>query len=179
GAANNIQTAGTLVPDIVGSFRVDQAWGGAQIAAVAKDNRALYYNTNGLGILKNSDHPSDKWGFAVQGGIELNLPWAKGDSFAVQSQYCNGASEHCFNRGPSRFDDRAFALVNVNKVGLGWADNAYFASPAEGLANGGMQLPKIWNVYAAIQHYWVPEIRTSLYGGYVSYKANSSLVDSI
>src|SRR5689334_3637015 len=47
--ASNSNTAGTLVPDIVGSLRVDQAWGGAQIAAAAHDNRATYYTT-GAGI---------------------------------------------------------------------------------------------------------------------------------
>jgi hypothetical protein len=37
----------------------------------------------------------------------------------------------------------------------------------------------MWNIFAAIQHYWVPDVRTSLYGGYVQYKANSSAVDTL
>ncbi len=37
----------------------------------------------------------------------------------------------------------------------------------------------MWNMFAAIQHYWVPNVRTSLYGGYVNYKANSSAVDAL
>jgi hypothetical protein len=36
----------------------------------------------------------------------------------------------------------------------------------------------MWNIFAAIQHYWVPDVRTSLYGGYVQYQANSSDVDT-
>ena len=36
-------TAGNLVPDIVGAIRMDQAWGGAQVAAIAHDLRATYY----------------------------------------------------------------------------------------------------------------------------------------
>jgi hypothetical protein len=35
--------AGFLVPDIVGSVRADQAWGGAQIAAILHDNRSNAY----------------------------------------------------------------------------------------------------------------------------------------
>jgi hypothetical protein len=35
--------AGLLVPDIVGSVRADQAWGGAQIAAILHDNRSNAY----------------------------------------------------------------------------------------------------------------------------------------
>jgi Porin subfamily len=190
GANNNINTAGTLVPDFVGSIRVDQAWGGAQIAAIAHDNRALYYNNPtssggvssgpGFGTIKGSDHPSDKWGFAVQGGIELNLPWAKGDSFAIQSAYCDGASYACYNRSGTRFSDSAWNLINVNKIGLGWVDDAYYASPGTGVGPAiGLELTRSWNVWAAIQHYWVPELRTSLYGGYFNYKADSSAVDNV
>jgi hypothetical protein len=180
GAANDINNAGTLVPDIVAALRVDQAWGGAQVAVIAHDNRALYYNQSAFGILKGSDHPSDKWGFAVQGGIELNLPWAKGDSLAVQSQYCDGASYACYQRSGNRFVDNGWQLVNVNRVGLGWVDDAFYASPsaAAGPAHG-LELSTTWNVWAAIQHYWVPEVRTSLYGGYVNYKAGSSAVDNL
>jgi Porin subfamily len=182
GAANDINNAGTLVPDIVGTIRVDQAWGGAQVAAIAHDNRAGYYNSTGFGVIKGSDHPSDKWGFAVMGGIELNLPWAKGDSLAVQGQYCDGASYACYNHGGVRFADNAWNLINVNTAGLGWTDDAYYNSPgsaASGITPGGLQLSTSWNIWAAIQHYWVPEVRTSLYGGYFEYKANSSEVDNL
>jgi hypothetical protein len=190
GASNDINNAGTLVPDFVASLRVDQTWGGAQVAAIAHDNRALYYNQSGFGVLKNSDHPSDKWGFAVQGGLELNLGgwgwfFAKGDSFAIQGQYCEGASYACYQRSGNRFVDNGWQLVNVNRVGLGWVDDAFYASPgaikgvsASGPAHG-LEESTTWNVWAAIQHYWVPEVRTSLYGGYVNYKAGSSAVDNL
>ena len=36
----------------------------------------------------------------------------------------------------------------------------------------------MWNVYTAIQHYWTPDVRTSLYGGYFNFQANSSDVDN-
>ena len=83
------QNAGFLVPDIVFNVRADQAWGGAQVAAILHDNRARYYNTtaNGVGA-GTAGHPGDKWGWAVSAGLELNLPFAKGDTWAVQSQYC-------------------------------------------------------------------------------------------
>jgi hypothetical protein len=123
--------------------------------------------------------PSDKWGYAVSGGLELNLPWAKGDSFAVQSQYCVGDSESCYDNSGSRSADLAWNLINNNnRIGLGWLDDAFFANTAATGATG-LQLPTMWNVFAAVQHYWVPEVRTSLYGGYVQFKANSSDVDSL
>jgi hypothetical protein len=182
-SANNIANAGTLVPDIVASIRVDQAWGGAQIAGIAHDNRALYYSNTFNGVISGSDHPDDKWGWAAMAGLELNLnqflPWfAKGDSFAAQSQYCVGASMDCYNNSGQRFNDLAWSLVNVNKIGLGWVDDGFLAN-TRGTGRTDLQLATNWNVIAAIQHYWWPEVRTSLYGGYAEYHANSSAVDTL
>src|SRR5262249_22526034 len=102
------RNAGTLVPDIVGAVRGDQAWGGAQLAAIAHDNRATYYAAEAPVGLATIGHPADKWGWAVSGGLELNLPWwGKGDSFAIQSQYCRGASYACYNNSGTRFNDVA------------------------------------------------------------------------
>jgi hypothetical protein len=175
------QNAGFLVPDIVFNTRIDQVWGGAQIAAILHDNRARYYNNSlaATGTVAGVSHPSDKWGWGVSGGLELNLPWAKGDSVAVQSQYCVGDTESCYNNSGTRLTDLAWSLVNNNnKVGLGWQDDAFFANTAATGATG-LQLSTMWNVFAGIQHYWVPDIRTSLYGGYAEFKANSSAVDTL
>jgi len=181
-SSNNNANAGTLVPDIVASIRMDQAWGGVQVAGIAHDNRALYYSNTFNGVISGSDHPDDKWGWAAMAGLELNLdrflPWfGKGDSFSVQGQYCVGASLDCYYNSGTRLSDVAWSLINVNKIGLGWVDDGYFAnSPATGRTE--LQLSTNWNVIAAIQHFWWPELRTSLYGGYADYKANSSAVDT-
>jgi Porin subfamily len=170
-----------VVPDVVGSLRADQAWGGAQIAAILHDNRANAYLTPGNGIIDTTAHPSDRWGYGISGGIELNLAnwgWAKGDSFAVQSQYCVGDSESCINNSGSRLADLFWARKSGGKIGLAWVDDAYFANTALS-PHTGLQLPTVWNVWAAIQHYWTPEVRTLLYGGYAEYKANSSAVDTV
>jgi hypothetical protein len=192
--------AGFLVPDIVASLRTDQAWGGAQIAGILHDNRSNAYLNGGTpaapinGVVDTTAHPSDKWGGAISGGLELNLAnwgWAKGDSFAVQSQYCWGDSESCINNSGTRLNDLFWGRRRGGNIGLAWVDDAYFANSAAvalagaGAVNNhpaiqtGLQLPKVWNIWAAIQHYWVPELRTSLYGGYAEYKANSSAVDTL
>jgi len=179
---NNNQNAGTLVPDIVASLRVDQAWGGAQIAGIAHQVRARYWQNGEDPFIPNVPivgvgHPGDKWGWAAMAGLELNLPWAKGDSVAVQGQYCVGASFDCYNNSGTRFNDLSWSLVNTNRVGLGWLDDGFIGNTAELGGTRGIDLATNWNVFAAIQHYWVPEIRTSLYGGYAQYKANSTAVD--
>jgi Porin subfamily len=181
---SNSQNAGTLVPDIVGSIHLDQAWGMAQIAGMLHDDRARYYNGAALTGLTTGPalagvaHPGDRWGWAVMGGIEINLPWAKGDSAAVQSQYCVGDSGACYFQSSTRFADLAWSLINVNKIGLGWSDDAYMANTSATGATD-LQLATMWNIFGAIQHYWVPEVHTSVYGSYTEYEANSSAVDTI
>jgi hypothetical protein len=179
GTFNN---AGFLVPDIVGSLRVDQVWGGAQIAAVLHDNRVRYYQFSTPGVTAGAAYPKDKWGYAVSGGLEFNLAnvgWAKGDTFAVQSQYCVGDVERCINNSGSRQSDLGWSLVNAgNRLGLGWVDDG-FDSNTGATGATGIQLTTAWNVVAAIQHYWVPDVRTSLYGAYANYKANSTAVNTL
>jgi Porin subfamily len=178
GTFNN---AGFQVPDIVGSLRVDQAWGGAQVALALHDNRTRYYQNTANGLTAGVAHPGDKWGWAGMAGVELNLAnvgWAKGDTLAVQSQYCVGTSEHCYDNSGSRQADLAWSLVNTNRIGLGWLDDGFESNIAATGATG-IQLSTAWNVVAAIQHYWVPDLRTSLYGAYATWKANSSAVDAL
>ena len=43
-------SAGTGIPDIVGSLRVDQAWGSAQIAGALHQLRAGYFGNNTTGV---------------------------------------------------------------------------------------------------------------------------------
>jgi hypothetical protein len=172
--------AGFLVPDIVTSLRVDQVWGGAQIAAILHDNRSNAYLTPGGGIIDTTGHPNDKWGWAISGGVELNLAnwgWAKGDTFAVQSQYCVGDSESCVNNSGARVADLFWGRRRGGNIGLAWVDDAFFANTAAS-PHTDLQLPTAWNIWAAVQHYWMPELRTSLYGGYLEFKANSSAVDA-
>jgi Porin subfamily len=180
--------AGFLVPDIVGTIRLDQTWGGAQIGAILHDNRSSAYLNPGVlpgvvnGIFDTTAHPSDRWGFAVMGGLELNLAnwgWAKGDSFAVQSQYCVGDVDSCNDPNANRNNDLFWARKSGGNIGLAYVDNAFFANnTVGGSLRTGLQESTYWNIWAAVQHYWVPEIRTSLYGGYAQYQANSSAVDA-
>jgi hypothetical protein len=107
----------------------------------------------------------------------VNLP-SPGDSFDVQAQYCRGASGRCIINSSTRLADQTFGLVNSGTIGLGWIDDAFLAnSVATGATR--LQLPAAWNIYAGIQHYWVPNLRTSLYGGYVNYRAESAAVDTL
>src|SRR5205807_10037553 len=90
-------TGANSVPDIVGSLRVDQAWGSAQIAGALHQVRGGYYGVN-TGVTTAANlvgpggytglAPGDAWGWAVMGGVVINLPWNKGDKFYVEGTVC-------------------------------------------------------------------------------------------
>src|SRR5947209_6952466 len=92
-------SAGNGIPDIVGSLRVDQAWGSAQIAGALHQLRAGYYgnNTTGAGATVGGVSsaflaPNDAYGWAAMAGIVLNIPWNKGDKFWVEGTIAEGAA---------------------------------------------------------------------------------------
>jgi Porin subfamily len=169
--------AGLLVPDIAANIRIDQVWGAAQIMGALHDDRARSYNATANGVISGVAHPSDVWGWAAGAGVRVNLP-SPGDSFDVQAQYCRGSSGRCIINSTSRLADQTFGLVSGGTIGLAWVDDAFMANSATTGATQ-LQLPAAWNIYAGIQHYWVPNLRTSLYGGYVNYRAESSAVDTL
>ena len=70
---------GTRAPDIVGVLKIDQAWGVFQLSATAHNNHAAYY-----GITETTGHPDDKWGWAVQGALQIkNIPTGPGDTINI------------------------------------------------------------------------------------------------
>src|SRR5262249_54639964 len=113
----DIDRAKTRFPDIVQNWRVDQAWGSAQIMIAAHDVSGGYYAANagslltaagftaapcsgltsgflgvGTGTLTGSEvcgHPADKVGWAVGGGSRFNFQG--GDYFQWQATYTQGA----------------------------------------------------------------------------------------
>ena len=166
------------MPDIVGNIRVDQAWGSAQVMGALHNVRATYYHGGSTDTADNQTaHPKDKWGHAFGGGITLKMPWDPKDTVSGMVTYCKGAVRYCSNpAGGILGSGRMFGLVNENKIGVGWADDAYFDGTVIG---SGLELSKAWSAVAAFEHYWTPTLRSSIYGSYFKYEANSSTVDIV
>ncbi len=163
--------AGTKVPDLVANFRVDQAWGSAQIEGALHNDSATYYNTT----IGTTAHPSDALGYAVGGGLKVNLPMlGKSDSVGVSANYCSGAVGYCANQNGVN-TSTMFGLVRSGTVGVGWVADAAYNSTT----SGSLELSKAWNVNGGIQHYWASNWNTSLWGAYFNYKANSNAIDTI
>jgi hypothetical protein len=152
--------AGALVaPDIVGAFTVDQAWGLFKFSAVAHDNHAGYYGAN-----ETTGHPSDKWGWAVQGALSIkNIPTGPGDSLNVQGVYTDGAS---------RYNFQSLFPTSITMFGGTGVPGAYqsigFASINDAVfVNGsGLETVKTWGFRGGFTHNWDPYWASSIYGAY-------------
>jgi len=167
--------AAVQIPDVVGSLRVDQAWGSAQIAGAMHQVRGGSYgnNTTGVGALPGTAFisPADAYGFAVDGGIIINLPWAKGDKFYVEAAYGVGATAYVVNaayQGQYQLWNR----FNGRNVAQAWAFDAVFGNLAG--ATTGLQLTTNWAVSGGLEHYWTPALRSSIYASYTIYDYNAT-----
>jgi len=161
GAAFPGSYGGFQAPDVVGNLRLDQAWGSAQIMAAAHEVNGQYYagSING---------PSDKWGFAVGGGIKLNAPmFGHNDYFQAQVTYAEGASRYVFMTPNSNWDKVTGATFGYGVL----SDSVYGGAGATATDH---QLTTAWGVNAAYDHGWNAQWKTSLYGGYAAISYNSS-----
>jgi hypothetical protein len=165
--------AKTRFPDIVQNWRVDQAWGSAQLMVAAHDASAGYYAANNaapfgsacaiganqVGTITGSEtcgHPADKLGWAVGGGARLNA--YGGDYFQFQVNYTQGAVRYTAHTAAGAFSPVQF---NGNNLGYGlWSDGIFSTQ------TGQVELTTVWGINAAYDHLWLPNFRTSIYGAW-------------
>ena len=181
GATPQDETAGVSVPDFTANLNLTQAWGRAQISAAAHLNQGDYYGISTATAINNetnlNGHPGDKWGYAVQAGLILNLPTAKGDTFAIQAGWAKGAMGYI--TGPlSATGAGTLQRYSSNASwGGGQVVDAVFSSVGQapgGATAGALELTTGYAIQAGIEHYWQPNLRTSLYGGYMSVNYNAA-----
>jgi hypothetical protein len=167
------------VPDIVGSLRVDQAWGSAQVAGAVHQVRAGFYgnNTTPGGVAPSGYTgiaPTDKWGYAAMAGIVVNLPWAKGDQFWVEGSYSVGATAYS-SMNVNAGQINSVGRFNGGNVANGWVMDAVFGNLGTvGAPAGSLELTTLWTVGAGVQHYWTPALRSSVFGLYTAVDYNGA-----
>jgi hypothetical protein len=171
-AANNSLAGygGNVAPDVVGTLRVDQSWGSAQVMAAAHNDNAPYYGT-----VPGTGGPSDQWGFAVGAGLRLNFPMiAQGDYFQSQVNYTQGAVRYV------DMSESAGTLANGSGNSLAYglmSDCVYGAttavSGAAATGTTGCNLTTAWGVNAGYEHYWTPQFHESFVGGYMGISYNT------
>jgi len=154
---------GSRVPDIIGVLKVDQAWGLFQLSGVAHNIHAAYY-----GATEVTGHPSDTWGWAIQGALQIkNIPTGPGDTINIQAVYTDGASRYNFqNLAP-----QGFAMYGNTGV-PGAYQSVGLAAVADGIFAAGTSIQKAqtWGMRGAFNHNWDPYWNTALYGAYAQHK---------
>jgi hypothetical protein len=182
GALPISNTIKTRFPDLVSNWRVDQAWGSAQIMFAAHDASGGYYagldgaaGTNaaasscppaGVGTITGSEvcgHPADKVGWAAGAGIKVNT-WG-GSYFQIQGTYAQGATRYVAFTPAGAFSPTQFKGATL---GYGILSDGVFST-----ATGDVQLTTAFGVNAAYDHFWRPDLRTSLYGTWATFRYNA------
>ena len=146
-------------PDLVGSLRVDQGWGSAQLSGAIGD-RGIYSSpfAGGTGFKK------DEMGWAVQAGVKFNLPMlAAGDALFLQAGYADGALEY-LGWGAFAGHGRLPAYA-VNNFG----PNAF----------GNLKSNTGYNLVAALRHFWTPSIRSDILASYSALQTNDGAIRSV
>jgi Porin subfamily len=180
-------------PDIVSNWRIDQAWGSAQIMFAAHDASAAYYMSSsapafGGGTCPNAPaagtpggvpgsiigseicgHPADKLGWAAGAGFKLNVPNSNGSYFQFQYTMTQGASRYQTQTATGNFSQ-----MKGGGIAFGWLTDGIVSNQT-----GSVDLTKTSGFQAAYDQHWTPRFWTSLYGGYmkVSYddQANAAI----
>jgi Porin subfamily len=175
--------AAQSVPDIVSSLVVDQAWGSARVSGALHQVRGNFYGNDTQSTIVNGPNaftgvrPSDVWGWAVAGGIMLNLPWNPGDKFWIEG--AAGQGTPCYVGICQDGVNGTYTQFDGQHVANGWGLDGVFANAvannAPSRVAGGMtnltriQLPTVWDVAAAVEHHWTPVLRTSLFGSWTGW----------
>ncbi len=170
-AANTVGTGGNVSPDIVGNIRIDQAAFTAQVSGAVHNLHATYYGASEL-----TDHPTDEWGFAIAGGLQLKtLPTGPGDKLSLDFTYTDGAPKYVLGgvTGNS-FLSFGGSVDNPNSY-QSFATAALFDG-VYGAPGTSIEKTKVWGFRGGYVHNWSPTVETDVFGSYtlVDYNANAS-----
>ena len=182
--------AGVHAPDVVGSIRVDQAWGLIQISAAAHEVNASY-NSLGLNALPTglgaapvptgpsepSGHPDTKWGGSVMGALQIkNLPTGAGDDIKLDASYAKGATKMVISTASASPSFAMFGGTSAagayQSVGFGATTDAVYLPVANG-GDGVLHLTEAYGMRGAFNHNWDAYWVTSLYGSYSAVRYDS------
>jgi hypothetical protein len=161
------------MPEFVGNLRYDGAWGSLQLSGALHDvNSAPIFGCSSAGsggincgnvgdkyTLPIGYTPSSVLGFAVQGGAKIKLDSiSPGDSVTAQVSYAQGAIDYV--NAVNYYNGTTNTYGNGLSIGI--PVNDAFVLP-----NGSVGLSKATGIFAGGQHFWVPTVRSALFGSYM------------
>jgi hypothetical protein len=157
------------------NLAVNQAWGRFGVSAIFNRVNATYY-TGGAGCPAGAQagttqcgYPDDKWGWAVLSGIDIKAPWAgPGDHFGGYFNYGVGAA--AYSGGSQTASPDIFGANNT--LALGFITDAVYI-------NGGqLQLTTAWAAGVGYEHFWLPNVSTTVYSTYSQTRYNDAVINS-
>jgi hypothetical protein len=162
------------------NFAVNQAWGRLGVSAIFNKVNATYYNGTAGAVgsgcpagaqtgTSQCGYPDDKWGWAVLSGIDIKAPWAgPGDHFGGFFNYGVGAA--AYSGGSLLASPGLFGSGNT--VALGVITDAVYV-------NGGqLQLTTAWTAGGGYEHFWLPNVSTTVYGTFTQVSYNNTVINS-
>jgi hypothetical protein len=168
---------GNTWPDIIGQFRVDQAWGGFHLAGLVRNKHVSYGCAGQVGCTEVTGlTPSDKVGGAVNAGLKINVPTGVNDALYFGASYAVGMTNGTFG---SSNHSTIFGLYGSSGIRYGSVqftpvfDSVYNTSVIAGALNptgaaigpSGQQLTTTYGGNIQFEHGWNAEWRTSVFGG--------------
>ena len=118
-----------------------------------------------------SGHPDSKWGFAVQGALQIkNIPTGAGDDIKISAVYSQGNTKDVISTsgGSPSFAMFGNTAFGYQSVGFGNTTDGVYLPGAGG--TNGIILTKAWGVRGAFNHNWDPYWSSSLFGAYAQVK---------
>ena len=159
-ADDDLFTAGTRMPDIVGNVRYAGSWGSVQLSGAVHQIRDVGFQFDPF-FPVNPFAPAiadTDYGFAVGVQAGINLPFlGAGDAAWIAATYTDGAFAYINGGQDSPSYDSA---LGAGRLGLSVAD-AFING-----VTGDMKTTKAWSIAGGITHNWTPTFQSSLFGSY-------------
>jgi hypothetical protein len=177
GGLNGVVNSGTgyggwQVPDIVANFRVDEAWGNAQVMGALHQINAPYYGGS-VPDSETSGYPRDTWGWAVGAGLHLNVP-VPGDYIEGEVNYSRGANRYDMGPSSAGTGNQNFSFSHGGSEGFGiGSDCVYGGTVVSGTTTGtNCLLTKVSSAVLGYERFWTLQWHESFTGGYVAESYN-------
>ncbi len=139
---------GNRVPDVVANINLTQAWGAAQISVAAHQN----YDASTIG--------GDDWGYAIQGGVKVNLPMlGTGDYIALEGGYTEGAVRYLGLAGLA-----ADYMTTANSAVA--TDSATGTVTTTVTTTSALAQTQAWSINGTFNHVFTPTVSAAIDAGY-------------
>ena len=146
------------VPDLVANMRYEGSWGSVQVAGALHQLNSAPITLPGT--LPVGFTPSTVWGGALSAGAKIKLnSVSPGDSVTGQVTWSEGAMDYVnainYYSGTSN--------VYYKNISIGVPVNDAFVLPG-----GSIGMEKSWGGFLGYQHFWIPTVRSALWGSYLN-----------